>query len=57
MHQNSLSERSGCYRYGGADESGGLETGNIDSSSCRNFIGTDFPWRSAGMSLQRGLRG
>lgn len=57
MHQNSLSERSGCYRYGGADESGGLETGNIDSSSCRNFIGTDFPWRSAGMSLQRKFRG
>ena len=57
MHQNSLSERGGCYRYGGADESGGLETGNIDSSSCRNFIGTDFPWRSAGMSLQRKLRG
>ena len=57
MHQNSLSERGGCYRYGGADESGGLETGNIDSSSCRNFIGTDFPWRSAGMSLQRKFRG
>lgn len=57
MHQNSLSERSGCYRYGGADESGGLETGNIDSSSCRNSVGTDFPWRSAGMSLQRKFRG
>lgn len=57
MHQNSLSERGGCYRYGGADESGGLETGNIDSSSCRNFISTDFPWRSAGMSLQRKFRG
>ena len=57
MHQNSLSERGGCYRYGGADESGGLETGNIDSSSCRNSVGTDFPWRSAGMSLQRKLRG
>lgn len=57
MHQNSLSERGGCYRYGGADESGGLETGNIDSSSCRNSVGTDFPWRSAGMSLQRKFRG
>ena len=57
MHQNSLSERGGCYRYGGADESGGLETGNIDSSSCRNSLGTDFPWRSAGMSLQRKFRG
>lgn len=57
MHQNSLSERGGCYRHGSVDESGGLETGNIDSSSCRNFIGTDFPWRSAGMSLQRKFRG
>ena len=57
MHQNSLSERGGCYRYGGADESGGLETGNIDSSSCRNSVGTDFPWRSAGMSMQRKFRG
>lgn len=57
MHQNSLSERGGCYRYGGADESGGLETGNIDSSSCRNSVGIDFPWRSAGMSLQRKFRG
>ena len=57
MHQNSLSERSGCYRHGSADESGGLETGNIDSSSCRNSVGTDFPWRSAGMSLQRKFRG
>lgn len=57
MHQNSLSERGGCYRYGGDDESGGLETGNIDSSSCRNSVGTDFPWRSAGMSLQRKFRG
>ena len=57
MHQNSLSERGGCYRHGGADESGGLETGNIDSSSCRNSVGTDFPWRSAGMSLQRKFRG
>ena len=57
MHQNSLSERGGCYRHGSADESGGLETGNIDSSSCRNSVGTDFPWRSAGMSLQRKFRG
>ena len=57
MHQNSLSERGGCYRHGGADESGGLETGNIDSCSCRNSVSTDFPWRSAGMSLQRKFRG
>ena len=57
MHQNSLSERGGCYRHGSADESGGLETGNIDSSSCRNSVGTDFPWRSAGMSLQIKFRG
>ena len=57
MHQNSLSERGGCYRHGSVDESGGLETGNIDSSSCRNSVATDFPWRSAGMSLQRKFRG